>query len=261
MNSMAQAATAPPSPIDQSTAALMGRVADSIRENGVTPGQAAALRTVARGVIEAGDLDGAAQHVIDLIEPTAYVPPTECDVAERVTCAGEKGAILNAYLFTDECDGEPVGPTFLSVYSEPQSEGELDLAGTDKLIADLGALLPKLAAMRDVLAGEQDQAARLAGPLPSAAQHLAMAAVTQSLTGLTTNPTDVAKLLHRSIDNAQGWHLAEVGGHEEVVAYSNSRFGCAIDAMADALAASRDKGLTVRALRSALELVITEAGL
>lgn len=97
--------------------------------------------------------------------------------------------------------------------------------------------------------------------LVDVAVQAAVQAVTASLAGLQTNPTDVAKRLHRSIDNAQGWHLAEVGGHDEVVAYSNSRLGCAIDAMADTLKASRDKVLTVRALRSALELVISEAGL
>lgn len=83
-----------------------------------------------------------------------YTPPTDCDVAARITAAGEKGAILNAYLYTPTWDGKPDGPTRLSVYSEPNGEGDLDLAGALDLRAQMLAFLPKLDAMIGVLAGD-----------------------------------------------------------------------------------------------------------
>ncbi|MEW2518157.1 DUF6907 domain-containing protein [Actinacidiphila alni] len=93
------------------------------------------------------------------------------------------------------------------------------------------------------------------------ATSVVMRAVTSSLAGLTTNPTDVAKQLHRSIDNAQGWHLAEVGAHSEAQAYASSRFTTAVDAMADALGAAEDRSQMARALTTALGMVLGEKGL
>lgn len=84
--------------------------------------------------------------------PPGYVPPTEWDDAEGITLAGKPGAFLKACMFTPTWQGIPEGPTVLSVYSEPDSAGELDLAGANQFIADLEAFLPKLRAMRDVLA-------------------------------------------------------------------------------------------------------------
>lgn len=98
-------------------------------------------------------------ELLDLIEPTPYTVPTDCGEAARITCAGERGAILNAYLYTSEWEGVPDGPTVLSVYGEPSNEGELDLAGARDLRAQLVEFLPKLDAMIDVLA-EQDGAQR-----------------------------------------------------------------------------------------------------
>lgn len=86
-----------------------------------------------------------------------YTPPTDYDTAEAITCAGERGAILKAYLLTPMWEGVPDGPTRLSVFTEPSSEGELDAAGATKLIADLETLLPRLRAMRDVLAAQGEK--------------------------------------------------------------------------------------------------------
>jgi hypothetical protein len=86
-----------------------------------------------------------------------YTPPTDWDDAEAITCTGERGAILKAYLLTPMWEGAPDGPTRLSVFTEPSSEGELDAAGATKLIADLETLLPRLRAMRDVLVAQDGQ--------------------------------------------------------------------------------------------------------
>jgi hypothetical protein len=127
-----------------------------------TPEQAAGMAEIDRIINESGDPAGAARQFLDLIEQekaeTAdYVPPTDFDTAEGITCAGERGAILKAYLLTPMWEGAPDGPTRLSVFTEPSSEGELDAAGATKLIADLETLLPRLRAMRDVLAAQDGQ--------------------------------------------------------------------------------------------------------
>lgn len=91
--------------------------------------------------------------------PAPYVPPTEYEDRARVVCGSERGAIINAYLYTPEWQGKPDGPTRLTVFTEPSSEGELDAAGATRLIADLDQLRPKLCAMRDVLAAQENAAA------------------------------------------------------------------------------------------------------
>ncbi|WP_333768159.1 hypothetical protein [Streptomyces sp. IBSBF 2435] len=83
-----------------------------------------------------------------------YVPPTDCDVAERVTCGDAKGAILNAYLCSSEWEGKPDGPTFLSVYAEPSHEDDLDYAKAVDLLAQLDAFRTKLAVMVDALGAQ-----------------------------------------------------------------------------------------------------------
>ncbi|MCZ4099872.1 DUF6907 domain-containing protein [Streptomyces sp. H39-C1] len=74
----------------------------------------------------------------------------------RVTVPGARQPILSAEVYTyDRADGEDIEgkPTAcLSVWTEPESEAELDVAGTDQLIADLEAALPRLRALRDQLA-------------------------------------------------------------------------------------------------------------
>lgn len=98
-----------------------------------------------------------------------------------------------------------------------------------------------------------------AAQLADAAALLTTEAVTASLAGLDTNPHDAADRLHRAIDNAQGWHLAEVGGHGEPDAYADSRLSTAILAMSDAMGATSYPAQMARALRSAVDLVIAEA--
>lgn len=78
--------------------------------------------------------------------------PTDCDVAARVQASDAKGALLNAYLFTSMCEGEPDGPTVLSVYGEPQGDDDLDHAGAVDFLAQLDAFRSKVSTMVDVLA-------------------------------------------------------------------------------------------------------------
>jgi hypothetical protein len=254
--------------LNEDTAGLLDRVADSIREYGATPEQVEAVRQVVRGVAESGDVAGAGVRLLDAAGQAAapYTPPTTYEERERVVCAGGRGAIINAVLFdprTDEFyDGAPMT---LSVYSEPGSDADLDAAGATRLIGDLEQLLPRLRAMRDVLAGqkadahpEQRETAGAAG-LVDAAVDLAVQAVSASLAGLHTNPRTVAERLHTAIDNAQGWHLAEVGGHSEVEAYASSRFATAVEAMTHAMGATDHPQRMAGALRSALDMVIGEA--
>lgn len=94
--------------------------------------------------------------------------------------------------------------------------------------------------------------------LTDAAAFLTTQAVSVSLNGLQTNPHDVADRLHRTIDNAQGWHLAEVGDHSEAQAYADSRFSSAALAMADAMKASTTPARMALALRTALDMVLAE---
>jgi hypothetical protein len=127
-----------------------------------TPEQAAGMAEIDRIINESGDPATAARQFLDLIEQekagtATYVPPTDCADAEAVICAGERGAILKAYLLTPMWEGAPEGRTRLSVFTEPGSEGELDAAGATKLIADLETLLPRLRAMRDVLAAQGEK--------------------------------------------------------------------------------------------------------
>jgi hypothetical protein len=120
------------------------------------------------------------------------------------------------------------------------------------------------AACRQVL--DRIEAEKLPAPeragtasLVDTAADLVVKAVTASLAGLQTNPRDVAERLHRAIDNAQGWHLAEVGDHCEAQAYADSRLGTAITAMADAMGAAFNPRRMETALRNALDMVIEEA--
>lgn len=100
-----------------------------------------------------------------LTPPTpAYVPPTDFEHAESITLAGAEGATLKAYLNAPEWEGVLDGPMTMAVLSEPLSDGDLDLDGANKLIADLEALLPKLRAMRDVLAAQPREEAVPAWP-------------------------------------------------------------------------------------------------
>ncbi|MEE4546749.1 hypothetical protein V2S66_32895 [Streptomyces sp. V4-01] len=127
-----------------------------------TPEQAASMAEIDRIINESGDPAAAARQFLDLIEQekaetAAYVPPTDCADAEAITCADERGAIIKAYLHTPMWGGAPEGPTRLSVYTEPYSEGELDAAGATNLIVDLEEFLPRLRAMRDVLAAQDGQ--------------------------------------------------------------------------------------------------------
>lgn len=126
-----------------------------------TPAQRASIAEINHIIMSSGDPAGAARQFLSLVEQekaqTAYVPPTDASDAESVTCQGERGAILKAYLFTPTWEGRPEGPTRLSVYGEPNSEGELDTSGATKLIADLEALLPKLRGMRDALAAQETE--------------------------------------------------------------------------------------------------------
>lgn len=112
----------------------------------------------------------------------------------------------------------------------------------------------------------RDEVSRVAARLRienavAAATDAIRAAVTMALAGLTTNPRDVANQLHQAIDDAQAEHLAKptVGDMSLEEAESAEAVSTAWEAMARALAASSDPGLTARALRGALRMVIDEA--
>lgn len=111
---------------------------------------------------------------VPAMEP--YVPPTDPDHAAAIRTAGAGGAILKAYLFVDEDEEAPDEPR-IAIYSESGTDDELDLAGTDQLIADLLAFTTELRAMRSVLA---------VGPLKTAPQDQAALPVERAWT-LTTN--------------------------------------------------------------------------
>lgn len=82
----------------------------------------------------------------------AYVPPTDWGDAERIVPQGEKGALINASLFTPTEHGMENGPTVLAVFSEPSREAELDLDGARDLREQLLGFLPKLDVMIGALA-------------------------------------------------------------------------------------------------------------
>ncbi|MGW1363514.1 hypothetical protein ACWCQP_39620 [Streptomyces chartreusis] len=97
---------------------------------------------------------------------------------------------------------------------------------------------------------------------PAEAAAIAAQTVAASLAGLTTNPRNVAELLHVAIDDAQAEHLArpEVGGFPLDEARGYEAFSTAMEAMTRALALTADRRSTARALRNALAMAIDEAG-
>lgn len=92
------------------------------------------------------------EALVDQVDGIAPAPAGKV----RVTAPGARQPILSADVYTyDRVDGEDAQgkPTAcVSVWTEPESEAELDVAGTDQLIADLEAALPRLRALRDQLA-------------------------------------------------------------------------------------------------------------
>ncbi|MEU3000220.1 hypothetical protein ABZ684_22075 [Streptomyces sp. NPDC006995] len=69
-----------------------------------------------------------------------------------VTAPGTDGALIGAEILhlDDPKPGSPVA--HLAVYSEQGADADLDVAGADKLIADLESFLPRLRALRNHLA-------------------------------------------------------------------------------------------------------------
>ncbi|GHH38222.1 DUF6907 domain-containing protein [Streptomyces candidus] len=75
-----------------------------------------------------------------------------------VTCVGAKSALISAEICTSD---DPAHPgAVLAVYPEPSSGDDLDVAGADRLIADLEQFIPRLRALRNHLATLDAEAAR-----------------------------------------------------------------------------------------------------
>ena len=75
-----------------------------------------------------------------------------------VTCAGASGALITAEVYSSD-DPERPG-SVIAVYPEQGAGDDLDVAGADKLIADLEQFLPRLRALRDHLATLTAEATR-----------------------------------------------------------------------------------------------------
>lgn len=69
-----------------------------------------------------------------------------------VTLPEGRGALISAEIYESDDPDRP--KTYLAVYPGPGSGDDLDVAGADKLIADLEQFLPRLRALRNHLAQE-----------------------------------------------------------------------------------------------------------
>lgn len=257
---------------DGSTAAVGHRAAAYVTKQGVTREQHKALGVVAQKMIRDGDEDGAGTALADAL---AAHPALDCTDPQAVL--GHFLVLATKVTHSARLDADPrlSDPTYRVAPADGDDwfrylhQAEL-AAHTAQTTG--GAGNPDTAFhQRRVLALVQAHTqywgsghgrtlqAEYAAQLADTAAFLAAEAVTASLAGLQTNPHDVADRLHRAIDNAQGWHLAEVGGHSEPQAYADSRLHTATLAAHDALRASSSTARMARALRTALDMVIDEA--
>lgn len=94
----------------------------------------------------------------------------------------------------------------------------------------------------------------------NAAEYAVRQAIHAENDGLTTHPRTTADALHRAIDDQSARHLAKVGGHTIERARGAEAFSTAVYAMGEALKLTPDREMTVRALRTALEMAIKESG-
>ncbi|MGW4040911.1 DUF6907 domain-containing protein [Streptomyces sp. NPDC004778] len=96
-----------------------------------------------------GHLDTVAA-LADLVDGQAPLEPgAEC---YTVTAPGTDGALIGAEILHLD-DPKPGGSVaHIAVYSEQGADADLDVAGADKLIADLETFLPRLRALRNHLA-------------------------------------------------------------------------------------------------------------
>ncbi|MGW3626461.1 DUF6907 domain-containing protein [Streptomyces sp. NPDC000880] len=67
-----------------------------------------------------------------------------------VTAAGANGALINAEIYQSDDPDRPHSK--ITVYPQAACDSDLDVAGADKLIADLEQFIPRLRAMRNHLA-------------------------------------------------------------------------------------------------------------
>ncbi|MFD7858304.1 DUF6907 domain-containing protein [Streptomyces microflavus] len=93
---------------------------------------------------------GTVAALADLVDGQAPLEPAaEC---YSVTAPGAKNAIISAEIYHLD-DPQPGDPTArLAVFGQPGADADLDVAGADRLTADLEEFLPRLRAQRDHLA-------------------------------------------------------------------------------------------------------------
>jgi hypothetical protein len=143
-----------------------------------------------------------------------------------------------------------------------------DPAQTSEAQAKVLVILQVSRARREAAAQHPHEDVLLAGQAREhvepvqAAEGAIRTALRARLAGLTTNPRDLADQLHTAIEGAQAEHLArpEVGGFALDEARGHEAFGTAVSAMARALEFSANPKSTAEGLRSALAMVIREAG-
>lgn len=158
------AAAVPPTPPDADTVRALINTAVYIREHGVTPGQAAALRKVAGYVVDSGDPSGAARQVLDLIDADCdrlngqwedHKPESTGEVVHRGaehTAAGAYGRDLLTHQLVQWGDDAPY-----LLYSDGGKWPDLDLAATDELITAVGEQYGSLLVNRAHLAAALGQ--------------------------------------------------------------------------------------------------------
>jgi hypothetical protein len=163
-------------------------------------------------------------------------------------------------LAAEAAEAAPPSTLNLSIPEDATPAQAASIREIARLINETGDAPAACRQVLDRIEAEKQPAPERAGTasLVETTSQLVRDAVTASLAGPQTNPRDVAQRLHRDIDNAQGWHLAEVGDHAESVAYADSRLATAVDAMADAMKATDHPQRMARALRNALDMVIEE---
>lgn len=170
----------------------------------------------------------------------------------------KRGQTLLDVTFTQFSDEDGDGPASISLGG---------MLSEDYDPSDVRAATEQVRRLLDKADAMADQVMRMQGAaVQSPAERAAVAAeaavtttVTTALAGLTTNPRDVAERLHTAIDDAQAVHLAGLGVDPEE-AKSSEAFGTAVYAMVRAVDLAADPKSTARALRSALRMVIDEAG-
>lgn len=265
---------------DSSQAGVLRRAAAYVAGQGVTPEQAKALDIVASEVIEEGDPSGAGRELATALTAHAGEDSAPMDCTDLASVRARLDRVAAGIVHAARLHADPLlsAPDYRVVPADGDDwfrllhEAEvMDAASSDGTGSDAGIPEDEFH-LRRLLALVQSYA-RLWGSghgrtlkdeyteqLIRAAEHLVREAVTASLAGLDTNPHDAADRLHRAIDNAQGRHLAEVGGHDEAQAYADSRLSTASIAAEDAMKATGHPAQMARALRTTVDMVIAEAG-